>query len=112
MRVRDEIKEKTIRKEAISMIVSEGFEGLSMQKLARLAGVSPATIYIYFQDREDLITQLALEETRKMADATLAGFSADMHFEEGMRVQWKNRMKYCLENPEEMDFLEQMKHSP
>ncbi|HOZ87501.1 MAG TPA: helix-turn-helix domain-containing protein, partial [Bacteroidia bacterium] len=58
MRIRDENKEAAIRKKAIEMIVNEGFDGLSMAKLAKAAGVSPATIYIYYKNREDLLHQL------------------------------------------------------
>ncbi|HXO77347.1 MAG TPA: helix-turn-helix domain-containing protein, partial [Puia sp.] len=58
MRVRDESKVEAIYQQALKMIVEEGFDGLSMQKLARAAGVSPATIYIYFKDRDDLLLQL------------------------------------------------------
>ena len=112
MRTRDENKEQAIRKKALQMIVKDGFDGLSMQKLAKAAGVSPATIYIYFKDREDLIIQLCVEENKKMSDATLAGFNPNMTFSEGLRIQWMNRAKYCLENPEEMYFLEQVRHSP
>jgi AcrR family transcriptional regulator len=46
---------------AMEMIVAEGFDGLSMQKLAKAAGVSPATIYIYWKNREDLLNQLFQE---------------------------------------------------
>ena len=66
MRLRDEAKEQSIREKALEMIVKEGFDGLSMQKLAKAAGVSPATIYIYFKDREDLILQLYYEESLRM----------------------------------------------
>jgi AcrR family transcriptional regulator len=58
MRTRDENKESAIRQKAIEMIVKKGFDGLSMQKLAKAADVSPATIYIYYKDRDDLIVQL------------------------------------------------------
>ncbi len=51
MRTRDEAKETAIRKKAMALIVQEGFDGLSMHKLARAAGVSVATIYIYYKDR-------------------------------------------------------------
>ena len=39
MRVRDPLKEKTIRRKAMEMAVKEGFDGLSMQKLAKAAKV-------------------------------------------------------------------------
>ncbi|HEY9006332.1 TetR/AcrR family transcriptional regulator [Ohtaekwangia sp.] len=112
MRTRDENKEQAIRQKAIKMIVDEGFDGLSMQKLAKAAGVSPATIYIYFKDRDDLILQLWIGEMKKMVDAVLKNFDPDASFEEGMRVQWMNRARFLVENPMSMHFMEQVKYSP
>ncbi|WP_234733094.1 TetR/AcrR family transcriptional regulator [Tellurirhabdus bombi] len=112
MRIRDENKELAIREKALDMIVQEGFDGLSMHKLAKAAGVSPATIYIYFKDREDLIVQIYREESQRMTEATLDGFDPAMPFEEGLRIQWVNRANYCLRYPQRMHFMEQMRHSP
>ncbi len=47
-----------------------------------------------------------------MAEATLEGFDPDMSFAVGLRVQWKNRARYCIGNPREAHFLEQIRHSP
>lgn len=112
MRSRDPKKERAIRDKALDLIVRDGLDGFSMQKLAKAAGVSPATIYIYFRDRDDLIMSLYRDESRKMADETLAGFDPAMSFAEGLRVQWINRARYCLQNQREAHFLEQMRHSP
>jgi AcrR family transcriptional regulator len=111
MRARDEHKEKSIREKALKMIVQEGIEGFSMQKLAKAANVSPATIYIYFKDKEDLILQLCKEAGEKMADITLKKFDPSMSFGEGLKAQWISRAKYCLKYPEQMHFLEQIRHS-
>ncbi|WP_207425605.1 TetR/AcrR family transcriptional regulator [Pedobacter sp. SYSU D00535] len=112
MRPRDEHKEGLIRQEAVEMIVREGLEGLSMQKLAKAAGVSPATLYIYFKDRDDLIIQLVIEEHTKMSRETLKDFDPDMHFAEGLKVQWNNRVAYYLKHPVGLSFMEHIKHSP
>ena len=112
MRKRDINKEIIIREKAIEMIVHQGFDGLSMHKLAKASGVSVATIYIYFKDREDLIQSLYTEETKKMAEATLVNFDPESHFDIGLKVQWRNRLQYCLKNPYSMTFMEQVKHSP
>lgn len=93
------------------MIVEEGFDRLSMQKLAKAAQVSPATIYIYFKDKEDLILQIGIEEERKMYEATLQNFDPEMSFEKGLGVQWINRANYFLENPNQMQFMELLKYS-
>src|SRR5690348_11655773 len=100
MRTRDELKEQVIRQKALEMIVGEGFDGFSMQKLAKAADVSPATIYIYFKDKEDLILQLCRQEGTMMTEETLKDFTPSMSFSEGLKVQWVNRAKYCLKHPE------------
>ncbi|MCW3090735.1 MAG: regulatory protein TetR [Ferruginibacter sp.] len=112
MRIRDENKERNIRDKALQMIVKEGLNGFSMHKLAKAAGVSPATIYIYFKDKEDLVLHLVREAGEKMVDITLKDFLPSMSFSEGLRVQWINRMKYCMKYPDQMHFLEQLRHSP
>jgi TetR/AcrR family transcriptional regulator, multidrug resistance operon repressor len=103
---------QSIREKAVEMIVSQGFDGFSMQKLAKAANVSPATLYIYYKDREDLIMQLWIESFKEMAEATLKNFDPAMSFAEGLRLQWKNRAKFCLKNPQQMQFMEQLRHSP
>ena len=112
MMTRDTNKETQIRTKAIELIVKQGFDGLSMHKLAKAASVSVATIYIYFKDREDLIQQLYTEEFQKMTEATLVNFNPEGPFDSGLKIQWMNRLKYWLDNPLSMTFMEQMKHSP
>src|SRR4051794_21549456 len=112
MRARDLNKERSIRDKVLQMIVEEGLKGFSMQKLAKAANVSPATIYIYFKNKEDLLMRLCEEAGEKMFEITLKDFNPSMSFSEGLRVQWINRAKYCMKYPEQMDFLEQLRHSP
>ena len=112
MRTRSIDKQQLIRRKALQMLAREGLDGFSMQKLARAAKVSPATLYIYFEDRDDLIFQVYKEEMEKMFAATLVGFDPRGSLADGLRVQWKNRARYCLEHPLEGQFLEQMRHSP
>jgi len=112
MRIKDENKEHAIRKKTIEIIVKDGVDGLSMQKLAKAAKVSPATIYLYFKNKNDLITQVYLDVTKKMTEASLKNFNPDMRFAEGLRVQWANRAKFCLKYPLENQFMEQLRNTP
>lgn len=111
MRIRDENKEQRLRKYALKMIAKEGLEQFSIQKLAKKAGVSPGTIYIYFKDKEDLILRMCEEHMNKMTETSLEGFSPDMSFSEGLKIQWINRAKYGLKYTDEILFMEQIKHS-
>ena len=112
MRARDPLKEKAIRLMAMELAVREGFDGLSMQKVAKAAGVSPGTLYIYFKDREDMILRIYQEEMGKTFAATMKNFDPGMAFDEGLRIQWLNRARYCMKNPLAMQFLEQFRHTP
>jgi TetR/AcrR family transcriptional regulator, multidrug resistance operon repressor len=112
VRQRDELKELALREKAIEIIINDGFDGLSMQKLAKAANVSPATIYIYFKDRDDLIEQIIQDEAQKMFDVILKDFNPEMRFEEGLRKQWMNRAEYFLSNPLRIQFIEQMRNTP
>lgn len=112
MRPRDESKEKAIREKAIEMIVKEGFDGLSMQKLAKAANVSPATIYLYFKNREDLLNQLYIGIEAAFTEATLKDFDPEMSFEDGLWLQWKNRFAHNIRYPYHIYFMEQFRTSP
>jgi TetR/AcrR family transcriptional repressor of multidrug resistance operon len=111
MRVRDEDKVKLVKQKALESIVKEGFEGFSMNKLAKACGISVATLYIYYKDKDDLIISIAKEEGDKMADTLTRNFDPSFSFEEGMRIQWKNRYTYIVENPLANSFFEQLRTS-
>jgi AcrR family transcriptional regulator len=112
MRIRDESKIESVFDEALSMVVREGFDGLSMQKLAKAAGVSPATIYIYFKDRDDLLLKLHRRERDKFFAFVMEGFDPEMDFATGLTVQWKNRAKYVIDHPDRAHFLEHFTFTP
>lgn len=96
----------------MELIVKEGFDGFSMQKLAAEAGVSPATIYIYFKNREDLLNQLFNSVQHSFSDVALEGFDPAMSFSEGLWLQWKNRLRFITKYPVYYSFLEQFRTSP
>lgn len=112
MRTRDAQKEEVIRRKAIDMIVKEGLDGFSMQKLAKAAAVSPATLYIYYEDREDLIVKIATEISSKLMESSLKGMHPKMSFADGMEIQWKNRLEFFLKNPVDIEFIEQIRYTP
>lgn len=111
MRTRNEDKVQLVKQKAMEMLVADGLEGFSMNKLAKACGISVATLYIYYKDKDDLITQIGLEEGKRMADITMKDFTPDMSFAEGLRAQWKNRIKYVKGNSTGALFFEQLRGS-
>ncbi|TKC13186.1 TetR/AcrR family transcriptional regulator [Pedobacter polaris] len=111
MRIRDEDKVNLVKQKALESFVKDGFEGFSMNKLAKNCNISVATLYIYYKDKDDLIISIAKEEGDKMADAMIKNFDPKASFEDGMRIQWKNRYEYVMENPLAYLFFEQLRTS-
>lgn len=111
MRLPDPQKEQLIRLRALEMVVDQGLDGFSMQKLAKSVKVSPSTLYVYFADRDDLIFQLFQTEMGELSRQILDGLRPEMSFAEGLGVQWRNRIRYALGFPLQSDFLEQIRHS-
>lgn len=112
MRARDENKEITIREKAIELIVNEGFGGFSMGKLAKAANVSPATLYIYYKNKEDLLNSLYNKVHDTFIEMALQDFDPSASLEKGLMQQWKNRLRHIEQHPNHFKFTEQFKNSP
>lgn len=111
MRTRDVNKEEIVKQKAIEMLVAQGVEGFGMNRLAKESGVSVATLYIYYSDKEDLIRKIGTEIGKNFFEEMLVGFSSEMSFVDGLRKQWDNRSKYTISFPLQTDCIELLKHS-
>lgn len=111
MRARDINKVELVKQKAIELLVEVGFEGFTMNKLAKVCGISVATLYIYYKDKDDLILNIGTEEMHRMSAIMLENFDPESSFAEGLRQQWKNRAKCILENPLTAQMIEQLRSS-
>lgn len=57
---------------ARKVFMTDGYEGASVDTIAREAGVSKATLYSYFPDKKKLFAEVASSECRLQADAASA----------------------------------------
>jgi len=57
---------------AREIFLRDGFEGASVDDIARAAGVSKATLYSYFSDKRELFREITRVECERMAETTLA----------------------------------------
>ncbi|EUJ29992.1 TetR/AcrR family transcriptional regulator [Listeria grayi] len=64
MRIKDEAKVTAISQAVFQITKQEGLNNASISKIAKLAGVSPATVYIYYQDKSDMLSKIYLTSKR------------------------------------------------
>lgn len=62
-------KRRQILDGARAVFMTSGFDGASMGEIARAAGVSKGTLYVYFDSKEALFEALTLEEKCRLAEA-------------------------------------------
>lgn len=61
----DPRKRRQILEGARRVFLDKGFDGASMNDIARAAGVSKGTLYVYFEDKERLFVELISTEKRE-----------------------------------------------
>lgn len=113
MRPKNLEKEEAIRTIALQIIAEEGLENLTMQKLAKAANISPRTIYIKYDNKEDLLVKLFIEEVLGAYEqAVLKDFRFDMDFAEGVKKLWLNGFEYFKNNRHAFALMQYGKSSP
>ncbi len=113
MRPKNLVKEEAIRTVALRIIAEEGLENLSMQKLAKAAGISPRTIYLKYADKEDLLVKLFVEEVLGAYEAALlVDFDEIMDFAAGVQLLWLNAFHFFTINRPYFVLMQYGKSSP
>lgn len=112
MRIRDENKQAAIISATINLVNKIGFVSSSVAKIAKQAGVSPATIYIYYKNKEDLLLSTYVDIKKNISEAILKNFDETLPIRDIFKKIWFNLFEYIKENPEYFKFTEQFSNSP
>jgi len=113
MRPKNLGKEEAIRSIALQIIADEGLENLSMQKLAKAASISPRTIYIKYENKEDMLVKLFIDEVLGAYEkAVLENFNPATDFADGVKLLWLNAFNYLKNNRHAFALMRYGKSSP
>jgi AcrR family transcriptional regulator len=88
-----------ILEEAIRIVYREGVGRITMRALAEALGYSPATIYLYFKNKEELIREIALHGFSLLEEATSAVAELEDPFE-AVAEAGRRYIDFALANPE------------
>lgn len=105
-RPKDDEKRQAIRDAVISVVIEGGLANVSVSKIAKRAGVSPGTIYLYFSNKEELIQQTYLDIK---TDWFAAMFDAANSAEDSatkIRNMWFALFDFVVAHPNEFLFSE------
>ena len=74
----DSAKRRQIIKGASEVFLAQGFDAASMGEIARVAGVSKGTLYVYFKSKEELFDAIVGQECEAQAEG-IFNFNAEDH---------------------------------
>ncbi|HEY5525791.1 MAG TPA: TetR/AcrR family transcriptional regulator [Clostridium sp.] len=112
MRRKDDEKEKSIKEAVIKLILEQGFHGTSISKIAKEAGVSPATVYIYYENKEVMLQDIYLEYSEEIFDYLLSKINNEMDGQQLVEVLVRGYYTYIQENGEIFHFVDQFSSCP
>lgn len=112
MRVKDELKQQALFDATVKVVNEIGFASSSVAKIAKEANVSPATIYIYHKNKEDLLVSTYVDIKQNLSRAMLIDFDPGLPIRDILKKLWLNAFHYSKDNRGYMQFSEQFSHSP
>ena len=112
MRRKDDVKEKSIKEAVIKLILKEGFHGTSISKIAKEAGVSPATVYIYYENKEVMLRDIYIEYSEEIMDYLLSKLNNNTDGLQIVEILVREYYTYIQENDEIFHFVDQFSNCP
>ena len=111
-RRKDDEKQQSIKNAVVQLILEEGFQGTSISKIARIAGVSPATVYIYYDSKDAMLKDIYQECAEDAVHTLLECVHPGMGGPEIIAQLVRGYYEYILQNRETFYFIEQFSTCP
>ena len=112
VRRKDDEKQRSIKNALIQLMLQEGFQGTSIAKIAKIAGVSPATVYIYYENKDAMLREIYIEYVEDIYQTILKRLTPDMRGEEIISELIQQYYSFIKENQEIFHFIEQYSSCP
>ncbi|MDH2999740.1 TetR family transcriptional regulator [Chelonobacter oris] len=81
-------------------MAEQGLHALSMQKIAKAAGISVGTIYIYFKNKDELLSDLAKYLFARVDEQLEKNQNSQSTLFEQYRQMWWNFWAFFTQNPQ------------
>ncbi|WP_139902788.1 TetR/AcrR family transcriptional regulator [Clostridium thermarum] len=112
MRKKDDEKQQNIKRAVIKLILEEGFQGTSISKIAKVAGVSPATVYVYYENKDMMLQDIYREYSEEVFFYLLSKVSGEMDGSQLLEALIRSYYAYIHEHEDIYHFVEQFSSCP
>ena len=105
-------KRNALIKATIELVNNNGFHATPMSKIAKMANVSPATIYLYFENKQDLVNKTYIDVKALYTEYAFTTYDSNATVEAGFEIIWKRIADFKLKECENAMFLAQCDNTP
>ena len=88
-----------------NLLVKDGFGKMSMRKIAKRAGVSATSIYLHFQNKDELLLALIESSIAKLASALEENLTDSDDSITKLEKMAQSFVDFALENPQEYEII-------
>jgi AcrR family transcriptional regulator len=97
---------------ARTLFAAEGVAGLSMRRLAEKIGYTPRTIYLYFTDKDDLLSELIEEEVGHLADCLESASTKHRSPQQRLEAVAQAYVTFGVEHPQAYEAIFMVRNHP
>lgn len=111
MRQRDDNKRLALLAATLELVTEQGFSATSVAMIARRAGVSPGTVYIYHADKDALLVATFLDVCDRLIDTALEQVDTRLGLREQLHRAWVALFEVAVASPQLFRFHDMFSHS-
>ena len=105
-------KRKAIMNASLKLFCESCYQDTSTARISQEAGVATGTLFLYFDNKEELINELYLECKDEYAAYIEEGVWEHSSFKARIRHIWDRNLEWKLNNPQKLKFMMQFCTSP
>ena len=101
-------KELDIRNATVAEVAAVGSTAVSVNKIAKRAGISVGTIYRFYETKDDLLFAVYLAVKSDIHKAIMGATNAQQKTEDKIRAMWFGLVDYAIKSPQDFLFVEML----
>lgn len=101
-------KEQDIRNATVAEVAAVGSTAVSVNKIAKRAGISVGTIYRFYETKDDLLFAVYLAVKTDIHQAIMGVTHAQQQTEDKIRAMWFGLVEYAIKSPQDFLFVEML----
>ncbi|MBS1625179.1 MAG: TetR/AcrR family transcriptional regulator [Bacteroidetes bacterium] len=105
-------KRKAIMDACLDLFCEKCYQDTSTASISQKAGVATGTLFLYFENKEELVNELYLDCKSEMADYMEDGVWEHTTFKARLRHVWDRSLEWKMTNDQKLKFMMQFSSSP